>query len=157
MPERKNLCIADGSPEARSAVLFAAHRAAKTGAGLAILRVIEPMDPALWASMGERMRLELRDEALDDLRILAEAARDSAGLEPELIVLEGELAAQIAVVVDRDPLIKTIVLATGTGRDGPGPLVMAATRGSFKFGERNIALMIVPGTMTDATAAELAS
>jgi nucleotide-binding universal stress UspA family protein len=157
MADRKTLCIADGSNEARAAVLFAAHRVAQTSARLAILRVIEPMDPGLWASMGERMRAELRDEALDDLRSLAQAARDTAGIEPELVVLEGELATQIAVAVDRDPLIKTIVLASGTGRDGPGPLVAAATRGTFGFGERQVALMIVPGSLSDAEAAELAA
>jgi nucleotide-binding universal stress UspA family protein len=157
MADRKTLCIADSTTEARAAVLFAAHRVARTGASLAILRVIEPMDPGLWASMGERMRAELREEALADLNRLAEAARDTAGVEPELVVLEGDLASQIAVAVDRDPSIKTIVLASGTGRDGPGPLVAAATRGTFTFGERHAALMIVPGTLTDAQAAELAA
>jgi nucleotide-binding universal stress UspA family protein len=157
MADRKTLCIADNTTEARAAVLFAAHRVARTDAQLTILRVIEPMDPGLWASMGERMRTELRQEALDDLQRLAEAARDTSGVEPELLVLEGELAAQIAVAVDRDPLIKTIVLASGTGRDGPGPLVAAATRGTFTFGERHVALMIVPGSLSDAQAAELAA
>ena len=75
MSERKLLCVADDSPECRDAVYFGALRAARTHAKLVIVRVIEPMDPGLWATMGEAMRERMRLEALSDLQKLSEIGR----------------------------------------------------------------------------------
>lgn len=156
MPARKLLCLADGNPEARTAVMYAAQRAQLTQAGLVILRVVEPMDPALWASMGERLREEIRAEAIEDLAELGGVAGGLFGIEPELVVREGETDQQIRALIDSDAAIKTLVLAAGAGRGGPGPLVSAATRGGFGFGRRAVVIMIVPEGLSDTDLIDLA-
>ncbi len=157
MVERKLLCIADDSPECRDAVYFGALRAARTQAKLIIMRVIEPMDPGLWAAMGEAMRERLRLEALADLQRLSDVAWAAAAMTPDLIVREGGFENEIRALIDTTPSVKTLLLAASAGRGGPGPLVSAALRGGFGFGARAVAIMIVPAGLSDAALDELAS
>jgi hypothetical protein len=157
MGDRKLLCIADDSPECRAAVYFGARRAANTKATLTLLRVIEPLDPGLWSAMGEAMRERMRIEALDDLQVLSEVALQATGIAPELVVKEGVLDQEIRAFIDTTPSIKTLLLAAASGRGGPGPLVAAAMRGGFGFGQRAVAIMIVPAGLTDSELGDLAS
>ena len=157
MGERTLLCVADDSAECRTAVYFAAKRAARTNAGLAILRVVEPLDPGLWSAMGESMRERMRLEALADLQALSDIAWHAAQLAPELVVREGTLEHEIRAFIDMTPSVKTLLLASAGGRGGPGPLVTAAMRGGFAFGKRAVTIMIVPAGLTDAELEELAS
>jgi hypothetical protein len=146
MSERKLLCVADDSPECRNAVYFGALRAARTNASLSILRVIEPMDPGLWATMGEAMADRLRLDALDDLQRLSDVAWSASAVTPELRAL-----------IDETPSVKTLLLAASESRNGPGPLVAAALRGGFSFGARAVAIMIVPAGLSDEALSDLAS
>jgi nucleotide-binding universal stress UspA family protein len=157
MAERKLLCVADDSPECRDAVFFGALRAARTGANLLILRVIEPMDPGLWAAMGEAMRERMRLEALSDLQKLSDVAWAASAVTPDLIVKEGSFESEIRALIDATPSVKTLLLAASAGRSGPGPLVSAAMRGGFGFGARAVAIMIVPAGLSDEALDELAS
>jgi hypothetical protein len=157
MAERKLMCVADDTVEARQAVLFAARRAALTGAGLVILRAVEPIESGLWATLGGSIHARVADEAVEDIRVLADAARPVLGSEPELVVREGEVGGQIRAMIDADPAIKTLVLAAASGRGGPGPLVSAASRGGLQGGERAVVVMIVPGGLDDREILALAS
>jgi hypothetical protein len=157
MSERKLLCIADDSPECRDAVYFGALRAARTNAQLIILRVIEPMDPGLWASMGEAMRDRMRLDALDDLQKLSDVAWSASALTPDLVVREGRFETEIRALIDESPSVKTLLLAASASRTGPGPLVSAALRGGFGFGGRAVAIMIIPAGLNDLELDELAS
>ena len=157
MGERKLLCVADDSIECRDAVYFGALRAARTNAKLGILRVIEPMDPGRWATMGEAMADRLRLEALDDLQRLSDVAWSASAVTPELIVREGSFETEIRALIDETPSVKTLLLAASASRSGPGPLVTAALRGSFGFGARAVAIMIVPAGLSDEALGDLAS
>jgi hypothetical protein len=157
MSERKLLCVADDSPECRDAVYFGALRAARTNAKLVIVRVVEPMDPGLWAAMGEAMRERLRLEALGDLQRLSDVAWTASAVTPDLIVKEGSFETEIRALIDATPSVKTLLLAASGGRAGPGPLVSAAMRGGFSFGARAVAIMIVPAGLSDDALADLAS
>lgn len=157
MGERKLLCIADDSPECRDAVYFGALRAARTNAKLVIVRVIEPMDPGLWAAMGEAMRERMLLEALADLQRLSDIAWGASAVTPDLIVKEGSVEGEIRALIDATPSVKTLLLAAASGRSGPGPLVSAALRGGFGFGARAVAIMIVPAGLSDEALDELAS
>jgi hypothetical protein len=157
MGDRKLLCVADDSPECRDGVFFGALRASRTQAQLVIVRVIEPMDPGLWAAMGEAMRERLRLEALADLQQLSDVAWGAASITPTLIVREGSFETEIRAYIDATPGIKTLLLAASAGRGGPGPLVSAALRGNFGFGERAVAIMIVPAGLSDQALDDLAS
>lgn len=157
MADRKLLCVADDSPECRDAVFFGALRAARTNAKLVIVRVIEPMDPGLWAAMGEAMRERMRLEALADLQKLSDVAWSASAVTPDLIVKEGSFEGEIRALIDASPSVKTLLLAASAGRGGPGPLVSAAMRGGFGFGARAVAIMIVPAGLSDESLDDLAS
>jgi nucleotide-binding universal stress UspA family protein len=157
MADRKLLCVADGSPEARAAVLFAARRAALTGADLVILRAVEPMEAGLWATMGGPMRDEITADAVLEVQELARVAVPVLGREPQMVVREGDAEPEIRAVIDNDPAIKTLVLAAAPGRSGPGPLVTAAARGGLQGGARAVVVMIVPGGLSDSEVLTLGS
>jgi nucleotide-binding universal stress UspA family protein len=156
MAERKILCVADGSPECRTAVFFGALRAARTQARLVLLRVVEPLDPGLWATMGDAIRDQVRLEALDDLQELAAVATKAAGVSPELVIREGAVTTEIRALIDEDSGVKTLLLAAARGRGASGTLVGAALRGGFGFGERAVAVMVVPDGLSDTELDELA-
>jgi nucleotide-binding universal stress UspA family protein len=157
MASRKLLCIADGSSEARTAVVFAAERARLTSSILVILRIIEPPDVSLLTSMGNSIHEEMRLEALEDLQALATIAKESSNIDADLQIRNGEIGEQIRALIDEDDGIRTLVLATAPARHGFGPLVTAATRGSFGFGKRAVAIMIVPDGLSDEEITLLAS
>ena len=45
------------------------------------------------------------------------------GIEPELLIREGKPTEVVLKLLEEDPNIRILVLATGTGSEGPGPLV----------------------------------
>ena len=60
----KWLVVIDDTPECDRAVYFAARRAARVGAGLIMLRVIETQDRnQQWLGVADIMRAEAQDEA----------------------------------------------------------------------------------------------
>ena len=60
-----------------------------------------------------------------------------------MLVREGAPVDVILDLLKEDPGIRILVLAAGTGKDGPGPLVSSFT-GKF-MGKLPIAMTIVPG------------
>jgi hypothetical protein len=70
-----------------------------------------------------------------------------SGLYPELVVREGKTRETVMDLLKEDPDIKIIVLASGTGRDGPGPLVsLVAQQAQLAY---PIPVTIVPGGLRD--------
>ena len=141
---RKLMVIADDTSEAPSAALFAGLRAARSGAGVVILHVIERQAFAHWMGVGVEMRREALDGARMQASALATLIEEEAGLVPELLIEEGEPLEVIRKVVRDDPAIKVLVLASATGRGGPGPLVSALAKGRFGM-DRPLAVTVVPG------------
>jgi nucleotide-binding universal stress UspA family protein len=143
----KFLVIADGSPEFGRALYFAARRAARTGAGLAILAVASLADTQEWLGVGDLMRAEAEAEARESLDRAAAEARRIAGIEPELVVRSGQKADEIVKAIEEDEDIAILILAAGTSGDGPGPLVSSlAGKGAASF---PIPVVIVPGFLED--------
>jgi nucleotide-binding universal stress UspA family protein len=144
----KFLVIVDETLEADRALYFAARRAARTGAALVALAVVPPVETQPWAGVQELMRQEGATKAGGQLAVAAEKARAIAGIEIETVIREGETSTEILGLVDRDEDISALVLAAGTGTDGPGPLVSALARsGAAAF---PVPVTIVPGSLTDA-------
>ncbi len=140
----KFLVVADDTPEFPAAFLYASLRARATRAGLVILRVIEPIEPAAWVSVGEEMRRQAwaAAEALVD-RFASEAWAE-AGITPEKLIREGDLRTEFRKAVESDPAIKIVTLAAGAGAGGPGPLVSAALKGQAFGPDRALPIVIVP-------------
>ena len=67
------------------------------------------------------------------------------GVNPELVIREGDPVAEILAQVNDDPEIGILVLGAGSEKNGPGPLVTAMSRNS---GSLPIPITIVPGDMS---------
>ena len=143
----KFLVIVDETPECARAVHFAARRASRTGASMVMLAVVDPPDNFEWIGVGEAMIAEAQEEAEKRLEEAAREARTAAGLEPEHVVLVGDKASALAKLIDEDEDISFLVLAAGTGKEGPGPLVSTiAGKAASTF---PIPIVIVPGSLSD--------
>jgi nucleotide-binding universal stress UspA family protein len=143
----KYLVVIDESPECDRAVYYASRRAARTGASVVMLLVIEPHDRhQQWLGVADIMKAEAHEAANTILDQFAARANGVAGITPERVVRDGEKSEQILKLIDEDEDIATLVLAAGTGKDGPGPLVagMGKTAGDYP-----IPVAIVPGHLGD--------
>ncbi len=141
---RKFLVVLDDSTECLNAMRFAAMRAAHTQAGVEILAVIAPEEFNHWIGVGDLMREEARERIQVHFEVFAKWMRDRQGVDPELVIREGEPVDEIMAQVIDDPEIGVLVLGAGTGRKGPGPLVTQLTKNS---GTLPIPVTIVPGDL----------
>jgi len=144
----KFLAVVDDSPECAKAVRFAARRVGRIGAALVLLGVITPPSEENWLGVGEVMVAEAEAEAAKRLDQAAAAVRALAGLEPECVIRTGVKADELLKLIEADEDISILVLAAGTGRDGPGPLISALIGKSY--GTFPIPVAIVPGHLEDA-------
>ncbi len=142
---RKFLVVLDDSRECLNAMRFAAMRAAKTGGGVCILSVIPPDEFNHWMGVAEIMRAEARERIHAHFEVFAKWMRDKQGVDPELVIREGEPVPEIMAQITDDPDIGILVLGAGTDNKGPGPLVTQLTRQS---GSLPIPITIVPGDMS---------
>ena len=141
---RKFLVVLDDSRECLNAMRFAAMRAARTRGGVTILSVVEPDEFNHWIGVGEVMREEARERIQAHFEVFAKWMRDRLGVDPELVIREGERVPQIVAQIREDPDIGVLVLGAGP-EGGPGPLVSALTRQS---GSLPVPITVVPGTLS---------
>lgn len=143
----KYLVIIDGSPECDRAVYYASRRAARTGAGVLMLLVIEPEDRhQQWLGVADIMKAEAQEAADEALTRFAARAEAVSGLTPERIIREGEPAEEILKLIDQDEDIAVLVLAAGVDKDNPGPLVSNLSKGAGSF---PVPIGIVPAHLSD--------
>jgi nucleotide-binding universal stress UspA family protein len=141
------LVVVDDTPERAVALRYASLRAARSGGRVALLRVVEPVEQAEWAGIGAMMQQERREEAEALLAGLAAQVKDITGGLPMLIIREGGTAEQLVGLLDEDPRISILVLATSTSARGPGPLITALT--GKMAGRLSVPMTIVPGGMSE--------
>jgi len=142
---RKFLVILDDSRECLNAMRFAAMRASHTKGGVAILAVIPPDEFNHWIGVGEIMRAEARERIEVHFEVFAKWMRDKQGVDPELIIREGEPLNEIMSQINEDPEIGVLVLGASDDNKGPGPLI---THMSKQAGSLPIPLTIVPGDIS---------
>jgi nucleotide-binding universal stress UspA family protein len=142
---RKFLVVLDDSRECLNAMRFAAMRAARTGGGVEMLSIIAPEEFNHWLGVGAVMREEARERIEAHYEVFAKWMRDKQGIDPELVIREGEAVEEILAQVNEDPEVGVVVLGAGSGKKGPGPLVTALTRASASL---PVPLTIVPGEMS---------
>lgn len=141
------LVIADESEEFPAALTYAGLLARRAGWRLLMLRVIEPPDPAPWASITEEMRRQAHAAAESLTQRFAAEIWALSGLAAEPILREGDLKPELRKVLDEDPSIKLVVLASASGPGGPGPLVAQLGK-SQGLGARAVPVLVVPGSLT---------
>lgn len=146
---RKFLAVSDETPECVTALVYAAMRAKDVGAGLVILRCARSPGVAGWIGLDR----EITQDAVDSARVRAVKHVDHVeartGVIAQLQVSDEEPLDAIRKLVEADPAIKTLVLASGAGRGGPGPLVSRLAKGRA-LANRPIAVTVIPGDLTDA-------
>ncbi|MEM8851037.1 MAG: universal stress protein [Pseudomonadota bacterium] len=142
---RKFLVVLDDSRECLNAMRFAALRAEHTGAGLEILSVIPPDEFNHWIGVGDIMREEARERIVAHFEVFAKWMRNKHGLEPHLVIREGEPVEEILAQVREDPEIGVLVLGAAVEGKGPGPLVTQLTKSS---GVLPVPITIVPGNLS---------
>jgi len=142
---RKFLVVLDDSRECLNAIRFAALRASHTGGGVQILSIIPPDEFQHWIGVADLMRAEARERIEAHFEVFAKWMRDRQGIDPELVIREGEPVDEILAQIRDDPRIGILVLGAGTDRAGPGPLVTQLTRSS---GTLPVPITIVPGGLS---------
>lgn len=142
---RKFLVVLDDSRECLNAMRFAAMRASHTGGGVQVLSVIPPEEFNHWLGVGNLMREEARERIEVHYEVFAKWMRDRQNVDPELVIREGEVVAEIMAQVTEDTDIGVLVLGAGTGKGGPGPLV---TQLSKSAGNLPVPVTVVPGDMS---------
>jgi nucleotide-binding universal stress UspA family protein len=141
------LVVVDDTPECRKALRFAWRRAQRTGAGVTLLRVIDPVDFQHWLAVEERMREEAHEEAEALLKKLAVEVQQRSEILPELVVREGPIRDVLIKLIDEDHAIRILVLGAGSGADGPGPLV--SQMAGKMSGAMRVPITVVPGSLSD--------
>jgi len=142
---RKFLVVLDDSRECLNAMRFAAMRAAKTGGGVQILSVITPEEFNHWIGVGAIMREEARERIQAHFEVFAKWMRDKQGVDPELVIREGEVVPEILDQIRENEEIGVLVLGAGSDKGGPGPLVTQLSKSS---GSLPVPITIVPGELS---------
>lgn len=142
---RKFLVVLDDTRECLNAMRFAAFRAAKTQGGVQILSIIPPEEYQHWMGVADLMRAEARERIEAHFEVFAKWMRDRHGVNPELVIREGDPEVEILAQVRADPQVGVLVLGASHEKSGPGPLVTALTRSA---GTLPVPITIVPGDMS---------
>ena len=142
---RKFLVVLDDTRECLNAIRFAAMRAAHTGGGVQVLSVVSPAEFGAWVGVGEIMREEARQRIEVHFEVFAKWMRDKQGVDPELVIREGDAVPEIMAQIRDDPEIGILVLGAGTDSKGPGPLVTALSK---QAGSLPVPITIVPGDLS---------
>jgi nucleotide-binding universal stress UspA family protein len=145
--KRKYLVVIDDTAECERAVYWAAKRAGRTKSQIIMLRVIETAERnQQWLGVADIMQAEAMEAANAVFDKFAERTKKVGHITPDRVIREGDTTEQLIKVIDEDADIGILVLAAGTGNDGPGPLItnLAKTAGQFP-----IPVAVIPGHLSD--------
>jgi hypothetical protein len=141
------LVIADESEEFPDALLYAGLLCKAAGWRLLMLRVIEPQDPAPWASITDEMRRQAQAAAESLTQRFAAEVWAECGVSAEPILREGDLKPELRKLLELETAIKLVVLAAAAGPRGPGPLVTQLGKREG-LGPRAVPVLVVPGALS---------
>jgi nucleotide-binding universal stress UspA family protein len=147
------LVVVDETEEMRVALRYAALRARHTGGHVALLYVIEPSDLQQWMAVETLMREERREQAEALLQKLGAEVADLCGTVPIVHIREGRRRDELLALLEEEPSISILVLAAGTGAEGPGPLVTQLV--GKMSGRMRVPITVVPGSLSDEQIAAL--
>ncbi len=149
-PERRErvfLVVVDDSEEMPVALKFASRRARQTGGRVALFYVAARADFQHWASVGDLMREEAREEGERLLQRMSGEVYEWSGSYPVLYLREGDIKEELIALIEAEPSISVLVLAASVAGGGPGPII------SYLLGKKarqnRIPITIVPGNLTD--------
>jgi Universal stress protein family len=130
----------------RAALRYACRRAQHTSGRVALLHAVEPVEFQHWLGVGRVIEQDARAEAELRMQTLAAEVFSQTGSMPVIHIREGQRADQLVALLQEDPTISLLVLATAPGGSTPGPLV------TFLLGHLGrrvrIPVTLVPGELT---------
>jgi|SRR5579864_829274 len=147
------LVVVDETEEMRVALRYASLRARRTGGHVALLYVIEPSDLQQWMAVETLMREERREEAEALLQKLSGEVAELCGSLPIVYIREGRRRDELLALLEEEPSVSVLVLAAGTGAEGPGPLVTQLV--GKMSGKMRVPVTVVPGSLSDEQIAAL--
>jgi hypothetical protein len=140
------LVVMDETEEARSALRYAARRAARTGGAVELLALIEPAEFVQWGAVQEAMEEEARLRAEAMLVQATDAILEEAGIKPGVTVKQGDRVKAVTELLEERDDIGALVLAAAK-ESGPGPLISHFAGPAA--GSRSCLLIIVPATLDE--------
>jgi nucleotide-binding universal stress UspA family protein len=141
------LVVVDHTEEMHVALRFACRRARHTAGRVALLQVIEPPDPQPFRQVEELMLAERRAEAEALMQALSAEVVQLSGQLPVVHLREGDQAEELLKLIAEEPHISILVLAAGTGSEGPGPLISQLV--GRLSGRLSVPITVVPGGLSD--------
>ncbi len=141
---RKFLVVIDKTKECTVALRFATRRAQHTGGRVTLLCAASPPDFQQWRGVEEIMRDEAYAEAEGMVHEAAKIVNELSGILPEFVIRYGLMTECLTHLLKEDKDISILVLASGTGKEGPGPLVSM-----FGAAVQAIPVTIVPGNFSN--------
>lgn len=151
MTVRKFLVLVSKSAECKVALRFAARRAQHTDGRVCLLAAAAPGGFHEWQGVEEIMQDEAHRDAEAMIFEAAKCVNELTGILPELVIAHGEVADCLFDLIKSDRDISILVLASGTSKDGPGPLIKL-----FASKVQAIPVTIVPGNLSEEQVDELA-
>jgi nucleotide-binding universal stress UspA family protein len=150
---RSYLVVIDETDEARLALRYAARRAALTGGGVFILAVVPRQEVVEWGGVQAAMEEEARLRAEAMVVQATGAIVEEAGIQPAILVRQGDPVKAVGDVLKEHEEIAALVLCAAAD-GGPGPLVSHFAGAAA--GGLPCPVVIVPGRLDDAALDRLA-
>ncbi len=141
------LVVADRTEESHTALRYAADRAKNSGGRVALVTVVEPVEFQNFMGVGDLIKNEAMENGRQLLEENATQVRSLTHRMPMLFLRDGDKTEEVMALIEEEPAIKILVLASGKDSDNPGPLV-SALAGKFSHKLR-IPVTVVPGGLSD--------
>lgn len=139
---RTYLVVVDESPEAETALRFAARRAAKTAGTIRILALIPPSEFVQWGGVQATMEEEALQRAEALVTSAAGTLTDESGIRPSITVRQGDPVAVVRKTLEEMDDVAALVL--GAAASGPPGALVSHFTGS-DAGKMPCPIMIIPG------------
>ena len=121
--ERVLLVVVDDSDEMPIALHFACRRAEHSDGRVALFYVPDKADFQHWMAVGDLMREEAREVGEELLQRYSAEVQRVTGKVPILYIREGDRSEELYKLMDEEPSISILILAAGTDKKGPGPII----------------------------------
>ena len=143
---RKFLVLLDDSRECLNAMRFAAMRAAKSqGAAVVILSVIPAEEIQHGFGVADVMRAEARERIEAHFEVFAKWMRSRPGVEPELVIREGDTAEELLAQITEDGEIGVVVLGLSSDKSSTNAVLTRLMRDPTAL---PCAISLVPGDLS---------
>lgn len=143
---RKFLVLLDDSRECLNAMRFAAMRAAKSqGAAVVILSVIPAEEIQHGFGVADVMRAEARERIEAHFEVFAKWMRSRPGVEPELVIREGDTAEELLAQITEDGEVGVVVLGLSSDKSSTNPVLTRLMREPTAL---PCAISLVPGDLS---------